>query len=587
MEREPVAATEGTADGRNSAWSVSAAERLQVAALAVLGLSLALGAVRAMQAGWIPVGDEALIEMRVRDVPGRLPLLGVYSRFGWSHPGPAQFLLLALPYRLLGSASASLLAGALAGHLFTVGAAWWIARRVDRLVGVVMLVTFEIVLVAVPSDLVRSAWNPYVALLGAGLMVIVAWGWAERVPVAAMLLLPLSTLLVQAHVGNLPLVVMVVAASSPLAIWWHSSGRGGVPATEAVPWRALGLGALVATLLWIPAIVEQFSADPGNVTRMVRDLSGEAPRSGVADALDIGTHFFGWWPAWADQRSLVQQLAWTGWTVPIWLVVPVLAVLVAARRRDARMLRGLAISAVGVASTMVAAAAVKGVVFSYLLVGHRSIVAVFMAVAVATLLMALPPAATAAFSASLSAVAVVLAAAIGMSQWSATNPSIPFDATVRAVTTAVEQQADGSAVFITSTGDDPSRDVASGLLLQLERAGVRATTVRDEDWRMGPHRTSDGVPAGALDVRIAPVGSELMLADEGYRVLFEYQPLDTDEVASIARLVAERDEIIAEGESGAGSDRDAAIRFVQIQELIGQIDALRADTVSTLVGVRA
>ena len=104
---EPIDSSDAVPFGRRRT------DRLQVAALVVLGVALAVGAVRSMQAGWIPVGDEALIEMRVRDVPGHMPLLGVYSRFGWSHPGPLQFLLLAVPYRLLGQSSAALLVGAL------------------------------------------------------------------------------------------------------------------------------------------------------------------------------------------------------------------------------------------------------------------------------------------------------------------------------------------------------------------------------------------------------------------------------------------------------------------------------------------
>ena len=586
MEHEPVAVADVPAAGPGGTTRpTTTQDRLQVAALVLLGLSLAVGAVRAMQFGWVPVGDEALIEMRVRDVPGHLPLLGVYSRFGWSHPGPAQFVLLALPYRLLGSVSAALLAGVLTGHLMAVAVGWWIARRIDRLAGALVLVAFEAVLICVPSGLVRSAWNPYVALLGAGLMVVVAWGWAERIGVAAVLLLPLATLLVQSHVGNLPLVAMVILASTPLALWWRTDVDA-EPESRPVPWRAVGAGAVVAVVLWIPALVEQLMGEPGNVTKMVQDLSNDTPRVGVVDALGVTTGFFGWRPAWTDQNSLTQQIAGTGWVVPVWLALPVVALVVALRRRDAPMVRGLLISGVGVASTVVAAAEVKGVFFSYLIVGHRSTVVVCMAISVAALLRALPVSARSLVTTALAGPAVVLALTIGLLQWSAPNPSGPFDLTVRAVTSAVAEQADGSAVFITSTGDDPARDVASGLLLQLERAGIDATTVRDEDWRTGSHRTSDGVPDGALDVRIAPVGSERQLAEEGYRVLVEYQPFSADEVAAIDALVTERKALIRQGDSDPGSELDSAIRFVRIQGLADQIAALSDGRVSTQVGVR-
>lgn len=585
MEQPPVATIE-----QRDSWTArlrarvptTVSDRLQAIAFLVLTLSLGLGAVRALQAGWIPVGDEALIEMRVRDVPSHFPLLGVYSRFGWSHLGPAQFLALAVPYRLLGSSSAALLAGALAGHLLVIGTAWWIGRRIDRLAGVAVFVALELVLVGTPADLVRSAWNPYVALLMGGLMVLAGWGVAERQRVATVLLLPLGTLLVQSHVGNAPLVVLVVLASVPLACWSH--GRRADAAATPIPWRAAMLGAGLAALMWVPPLIDQLTADEGNLTRLVRDLSHETARVGSGDAAGFSTRFFGWWPAWTDQHSLVLQIAETGRVWPVWLLVPAIAFVVAWRRHDRTLLRGLAIGAVGVASTFVAAASIKGIFFSYLMVGHRSIVAVWMAMAVVAIARSLPERATQALQVALAAVAVVLAVVIGVSQWSAHNPSVPFDATVRAVATSVEAAAGGAPVFITSSVDDPSRDIASGLLLQLERAGVHATTVRDEDWRMGAHRTSDG--SGAVAVKIVPVGQEQSLLDEGYRILLTYQPLDPDEVAELDRLVAARDEAIRQGESAGPDDPDAAARFATIQELGARIDAVTAGRLPAVVGVR-
>ncbi|MGZ8735026.1 MAG: hypothetical protein ACXW1M_07545, partial [Acidimicrobiia bacterium] len=49
------------------------------------------------------IADDALIELQTRDVGTRAVFLGPYSRFGWYHPGPALFYVLAVPYRLLGS----------------------------------------------------------------------------------------------------------------------------------------------------------------------------------------------------------------------------------------------------------------------------------------------------------------------------------------------------------------------------------------------------------------------------------------------------------------------------------------------------
>src|SRR5207245_9506948 len=71
--------------------------------------------VRAARATWAPSSDWAAIEARTRDVwSSHASLVGPYSRYGWNHPGPLLFYVLALPYRLLGGQPHGLFVGALA-----------------------------------------------------------------------------------------------------------------------------------------------------------------------------------------------------------------------------------------------------------------------------------------------------------------------------------------------------------------------------------------------------------------------------------------------------------------------------------------
>ncbi len=52
------------------------------------------------------------MELRVQDV-GRRPVpLGLYSRDGWSHPGPLVFYTLAIPYQIFGSSTSAMVVGA-------------------------------------------------------------------------------------------------------------------------------------------------------------------------------------------------------------------------------------------------------------------------------------------------------------------------------------------------------------------------------------------------------------------------------------------------------------------------------------------
>lgn len=554
--------------------------RLEVAALAVVGLALAVGSVRALQQGWLPVGDEALVEMRVRDVPSHFPLLGVYSRFGWSHPGPAQFLSLVLPYRLFGSVGAGLLVGAMAGHALAVVAAWWVARAVDRMAGVAVLVALELVLLSVPGELVRTAWNPYVALVMGGLVVVLAWGWAERGRVAAVLLLPVGTLLVQSHIGNAPLVVGVVAVATALGLWGHR-GDG----QSAVPWRPAAFGAGLSAVLWIPPLVEQLTGDPGNVTRMIEDLSGSEPRVGVSAGAGLVSRFFAWHPAWVDANTLVEQIATTAARLPVWLVVPVAGAVVAVRRSDQAYVRGAVISATALVATVVAAASIKGVVFSYLLVGHRSAVAVVMAIGVVSLTRALPERLLPGTVTVGAALALVLAVLLGVQQVRADNPQAVYAPSVEAVVAAV-QDADpgGRPVHMVATPDDPSRDVMAGALVRLEDGGLDVTTVASEGWRFGEHRGGDG--AGAQQFKVAPPSARQELVDNGWRIVDGYQPIPADQMAEIDRLTAERERVISEGRDAPPDDPLAAARYATVQDLAAEIAAVQRGRVPVLVATR-
>src|SRR5262245_66208172 len=60
-----------------------------------------------------PVSDTAVIESYTLYASRAQLLVGPYSRYGWHHPGPLYFYLLAPVYVLAGSSSPGLNAGAL------------------------------------------------------------------------------------------------------------------------------------------------------------------------------------------------------------------------------------------------------------------------------------------------------------------------------------------------------------------------------------------------------------------------------------------------------------------------------------------
>ena len=79
---------------------------LAAGTLIAAGLALS-AAVNALPAAW-PTGDGAVIELYTLHATGFRQLLGPYSRFGFHHPGPAMFYVLAPFYAVSGHATASL-----------------------------------------------------------------------------------------------------------------------------------------------------------------------------------------------------------------------------------------------------------------------------------------------------------------------------------------------------------------------------------------------------------------------------------------------------------------------------------------------
>ena len=72
-----------------------------------------------------------------------LQAVGAYSRFGWHHPGPALFYLLAPFYLLGGSTEVALSAGAISINLISLLAVAWALFRASATpaLGIAMLVT--------------------------------------------------------------------------------------------------------------------------------------------------------------------------------------------------------------------------------------------------------------------------------------------------------------------------------------------------------------------------------------------------------------------------------------------------------------
>src|SRR5690606_24866080 len=103
---------------------------ITAAGVASLAIPFVAVIVLALTRPWAPSTDLALMELRTLDVGGpATPLVGPYSRFGWYHPGPLAFWVLAVPYRLLGAQPVGMLIGTAMVHAAAAAGCLALARR--------------------------------------------------------------------------------------------------------------------------------------------------------------------------------------------------------------------------------------------------------------------------------------------------------------------------------------------------------------------------------------------------------------------------------------------------------------------------
>ncbi|HBU01198.1 MAG TPA: hypothetical protein DEB20_01285, partial [Acidimicrobiaceae bacterium] len=174
----------------------------------------------ALELVWRPSGDWAVLTMRVEDVGRHTPLVGPYSRFGWNHPGPLMYWLLAFPYHLFGDKPEALLAAAATLNALTVAALSAVAWRRGRLPLVALTMAATAILIhAMGPEMIRDPWNPFITLLPLALTVFLVWSVIEGdfwmwPPLAFLVSFEL-----QSHIGYLPMLAML--GVSVFAIAWR------------------------------------------------------------------------------------------------------------------------------------------------------------------------------------------------------------------------------------------------------------------------------------------------------------------------------------------------------------------------------
>ena len=210
-------------------------------------------------------GDVAANELSVQNAAHLHQAVGPYDRFGWFHPGPMLFYLLAIPYVLMHWNGAALEVGAaLINLVAAVGIVGLVARRAGgkaALGTAAILCAFEFVR---GVAYIPNAWGPEVIVLPAVLFFVLCADLAAGGVWSLVGAVVVGTFLVQTEIGTGSAVVIGLGLAGCVRIvdWRvHGTLRPSLRNSRRAVLAALGVGAV----LWAPPVWQQVTNSPGNL----------------------------------------------------------------------------------------------------------------------------------------------------------------------------------------------------------------------------------------------------------------------------------------------------------------------------------
>jgi hypothetical protein len=272
----------------------------------VLGVGMAaslpvvVATVRALVAGWMPLGDQGIIATRAYDVlTTHGPLLGQYSEASTVtgqptySPGPLLYWLLALPARIGAPASLTLTV-ALVNVACIIGAVALARRRGGDVLMVLTGVAIALMCVSLSAESLHGIFNPSAALFPFLLLVFLCWSVSCG---DAGLLAPtvlVASFVVQCHLGYVaPAAGMLGVAL--VGLWLprrrERSGRSSLR-------RPLVATILIAAVCWSLPLAQELAHHPGNMTVLAREVLTHQRTQGASTGWRVLVRAVGLPPRW-------------------------------------------------------------------------------------------------------------------------------------------------------------------------------------------------------------------------------------------------------------------------------------------------
>lgn len=447
---------------------------------------------------YLPVQDQAVIDLRVRDVwtfSANTPLTGPYSRFGWDHPGPLMYWLLAVISGAAGEpAWATMIGNAL---LQGVAIAWlsrlaWKTGGLRRQIPWVAVVTLSYW--GTGPWILQQVWNPHIAFPYFALFLLQSWlvasGSRERLIGATFV----ATFLVQTHIGYAPPVVLVgLFALVRLLLAERAAGR-------AMWTRRIWLGpvGLLAALWFVPVVLDTALHPPGNLALLVKFYAGldkgtRQPLLGARAGLGYLATEFRWRPPWLGGTDPLDPLTGLATPSPVaWLAVPVVLIALAwwcARRRGDTSLKRLAeLLAVTFAAGAVTLPLLRGVPSPYLFYWRITVGAAVVVLALAVIAGSLDRSrqrASAGLCLVLSVGIAASSASLTSAVAAANGPVSPMAAVASAFLRRLRAEGEPKGSFILEVAGSSLGGLQGGLFDALAREGAHVDAAEGLGYQFG------------------------------------------------------------------------------------------------------
>jgi hypothetical protein len=321
---------------------------------------------------WHPSGDWALLTMRIEDVGYATPLLGPYSRFGWNHPGPLLYWILAIPYHLLGWSARSMLASTALVNAIALGGTVALAWRRGRLpLAALTTLALSILTHTMGPELLRDPWNPYITVLPVALFVMLCWSGADGDRWAWPMTIAVGSFIVQSHIGY-AVIVFGVAATAVLLAWQNRNWVALLPVDRRQRRVLLASTGTATVVCWLPVLIDQF-VGTGNVSAILSYFLSSTDRpAGIHDGLaqaaaNLPLPDVGWLGALrvVGSDGAVEGGNLLALLLPTTIYAGALATALAVRARSA--VRFQIISGVAVVCGILATSRITGPMFGYLI----------------------------------------------------------------------------------------------------------------------------------------------------------------------------------------------------------------------------